>query len=103
MVKNELHKLLDKLLEDENPEEPPYSTVMKYLLNLSTSGIDFQLQTLCNGEEDDEGINALKYLICIINDGIESKLYFELLQAVLGRLLKVYIITYLDLCSFIRK
>lgn len=94
--KNNLHQLLDQLFElpedDENDEENefPYEKVMKYLMTLSSSGIDFQLQTLCNGKEDVEGLNSLKYLLCILDDGIESQLYFELIQAVIGRIMVIY-------------
>lgn len=98
--KNNLHQLLDRLYEmpeydgeeedNEGNDEAPYVKVMEYLMTLSSSGIDFQLQTLCNGKEDVEGLSALKYLLCILDDGIDSKLYFELIQAVLGRIMVIY-------------
>ncbi|OQR91426.1 hypothetical protein THRCLA_09001 [Thraustotheca clavata] len=67
-----------------------YSTVVAYLQNLSASGVDVELSTLCMGDFDNEGKEHLGYFLDCMLEMLDQRIHFQVVQVYLNRFLKVH-------------
>jgi len=67
-----------------------FATFVQELTRLSPSAIDFEIRSLSLGSEDEEGARSIQIWLEWILLELQGRSNFELIQAVLGRMIKLY-------------
>jgi hypothetical protein len=64
--------------------------VLSYLRGLPPPAVDVEFQALCLNDDDEEGIDLLRCMLCWLKRNLASGRNFEIVQAYLHRLLRIY-------------
>ncbi|CAK9109549.1 WD repeat-containing protein 36 (T-cell activation WD repeat-containing protein) (TA-WDRP) [Durusdinium trenchii] len=83
--RSELFRLLEACHAKQD-----FAPVLEHLMALSPSAIDFELQSVSLGPEDDDGGGLLRLLLEWIHLELKRKTNFEVVQALLHRVLVVH-------------
>lgn len=64
--------------------------VTRHLMSLGPPQVDLEMQALCLGIFDDDGMELLKAVVRYLTRQLASRRHFEVMQAYLSRFLKIY-------------
>ena len=73
---------------DHIPQER--SKVLEYLKTLPPPAIDLEIRALCTHDEDEDGLQLLRFFLLWFRDRLATGLDFEVMEAYLHRTLLVY-------------
>jgi U3 small nucleolar RNA-associated protein 21 len=79
-----------QLARDLMDDKPDYAKITARLMRLSPPQIDLEMQALCLGPVDDEGVEILGAAMRWLQHEMAARRNFEVVQAYLNRFLKVY-------------
>lgn len=83
-------KLAALLLQTDGQDEETDDAVTRHLMNLGPPQVDLEMQALCLGLFDDDGVDLLKRCAGYLTRQLVSRRHFEVMQAYLSRFLQIY-------------
>ena len=83
-------KLAALLLQTDGQDEKTDDAVTRHLMTLGPPQVDLEMQALCLGLFDDDGVELLKRCAGYLTRQLVSRRHFEVMQAYLSRFLHIY-------------
>lgn len=91
------------LLDSQTGIQEQDNAVTQHLMSLGPPQVDVEMQALCMGNFDEDGMELLRLTASYLTRQLASRRHFEAMQAYLSRFLQIYAPTLLEAGSSMRK
>jgi len=90
VISEEFPKVMENMFDRSRHDVAEAGPILQFLMTLSPSAVDVEIQSLCLHSEDSEGILYIRAMINMFVNELETRNNFQVLEAYLNRFLCIH-------------